>query len=424
MRSSSTTSPRYLLAALMCGNLLEYFDFFIFAHFSFLLASKFYPPVSPLYDAIIGGLFFAIGFLARPLGGYIFGRMADFKGRRKSIMLSVLGMAIPTLCIGLSPTYAQIGIIAPIALIVCRIIQGMCMGGEFTNGGILLIENYGWKRAGTVAGLYNSAAGMGSLLAIVCVAIATRPGMPDWFWRVPFILAATFGIFTFYLRSFVLESPLFENEVRISSGENLKLLSSQHLRYIYRAFCVGAVTGVLVWIPLNYTSFYMTKILGIPLYAAVKMTVLAVVGHNVLTVVFGWLSDKVGMKKVMIGACLTLLVCLYPAFMLLHNQYFVLFQLIMILPAAMSYSVVHPLNSFEVPVLIRGRLSGFVFSAGLSIFAGLTPLITNTLTQLMGGSLVGVMIYIGTVVLFGGASLLWLFKESPDAQKSEFRLAA
>lgn len=420
----SPKPPKYLLAALMCGNLLEYFDFFIFAHFSFLLASKFYPPISPLHDAIIGGLFFAIGFLARPLGGYIFGRMADFKGRRKSLMLSVLGMAIPTLCIGLSPTYAQVGIVAPIALIICRIIQGMCMGGEFTNGGILLIENYGWKRAGTVAGLYNSAAGMGSLLAIACVAIATRPGMPDWSWRVPFILAAVLGVVTFYLRSFVRESPLFESEAKISSGENLKLLSSQHLRYVCRAFCVGAVTGVLIWIPLNYTSFYMTKILGIPLHTAVKMTVLAVIGHNVFTVIFGWLSDKVGIKKIMMAACLIQLICLYPAFVLLHNHHFALFQLIMILPAAMSYAVVHPLNSFDVPVLIRGRLSGFAFSAGLSIFAGLTPLVTNTLTQLMNGSLVGVMIYIATVVLFGGISLLWLFKESPATQKGEFRLAA
>jgi len=416
--------PKYLLAALMCGNLLEYFDFFIFAHFSFLLAPKFYPPISPLHDAIIGGLFFAIGFLARPLGGYIFGRMADFKGRRKSLMLSVLGMAIPTLCIGLSPTYGQVGIIAPIALIACRIIQGMCMGGEFTNGGILLIENYGWKKAGTVAGLYNSAAGMGSLLAIACVAIATRPGMPDWSWRVPFIFAAVLGVVTFYLRSFVRESPVFENEAKIRSGENLRLLSSQHLKYVYRAFCVGAVTGVLIWIPLNYTSFYMTKVLGIPLHTAVRMTVLAVVCHNIFTAIFGWLSDKVGAKKIMIAACMMLLIFLYPAFLLLQNHHFILFQMVMILPAAMSYAVVHPLNSVDVPVLIRGRLSGFAFSAGLSIFAGLTPLITNTLTQLMNGSLVGVMIYVATVVLCGGLSLLWLFRDAPSAQKSELRAAA
>lgn len=420
----SPKPPKHLLAALMCGNLLEYFDFFIFAHFSFLLSSKFYPPISPLHDAIIGGLFFAIGFLARPLGGYIFGRTADFKGRRKSLMLSILGMAIPTLCIGLSPTYAQVGILAPIALIACRIIQGMCMGGEFTNGGILLIENYGWKKAGTVAGLYNSAAGMGSLLAIACVAIATRPGMPDWSWRVPFILAALLGMVTFYLRSSVRESPIFENEARIKSGEKLKLLSPQHLKYVYRAFCVGAVTGVLIWIPLNYTSFYMTKVLAIPLHTAVRMTVLAVVCHNVFTAIFGWLSDKVGIKKIMLAACLILLVGLYPAFLLLQNHHFMLFQIIMILPASMSYAVVHPLNSFEVPVLIRGRLSGFAFSSGLSLFAGFTPLIANTLTQLMNGSVVGVMIYIATVVLCGGVALLWLFKAAPAAQKTELRAAA
>lgn len=419
-----SSPPKYLLAALMCGNLLEYFDFFIFAHFSFLLAPKFYPSIGPIQDAIISGLFFAIGFLARPLGGYVFGRMADFKGRRKSLMLSVLGMAIPTLCIGLSPSYQQIGILAPIALIACRIIQGMCMGGEFTNGGILLIENYGWKRAGTVAGLYNSAAGMGSLLAIACVSIVAQPGMPEWAWRVPFILAASLGVIAFYLRSFVRESPIFENEAKISSGENLSLLSANNLRYVYRAFCVGSITGLLIWIPLNYTSFYMTKILNIPLQDAVKMTVLAVVLHNGFTIIFGWISDKVGMQKVMAAACITSLIFLYPAFSLLGEHNFILFQIVMIFPASMAYSVVHPMSSFNVPVLIRGRLSGFAFSAGLSIFAGLTPLITNTITQLMNGSSVGVMIYIGSVVSLGGASLLWLHKEESATQKNEYRLVA
>ena len=416
--------PKHLLAALMCGNLLEYFDFFIFAHFSFLLAPKFYPSISPVHDAIIGGLFFAIGFLARPLGGYIFGRMADLGGRRKSLMFSVLGMAIPTLCIGLLPTYTQVGIAAPIALIACRIIQGMCMGGEFTNGGILLIESYGWKRAGTVAGLYNSSAGMGSLLAIACVAIATRPGMPEWSWRAPFILAAALGVIAFYLRTFVTESPVFESEKRIRSADEFKLFSPQHRRFVYRAFCVGAVAGVFIWIPLSYTSFYMTKVLSIPLHTAAKMTVLAVIGHNIFTAIFGWFSDKVGLQRTMLAACVTQLICIYPAFTLLHEQHFALFQLIMILPAAMAYSVVHPLSSLNVPVLIRGRVSGFSFSAGLSIFAGLTPLITNTLTQLMGGSLTGVMIYVATTGLLGGALLVWLLKEVPVVKKSELRLVA
>jgi MFS family permease len=418
--------PKHLLAALMCGNLLEYFDFFIFAHFSFLLAPKFYPSISPVHDAVISGLFFAIGFLARPLGGYIFGRMADIKGRRKSLMFSVLGMAIPTLCIGLLPTYPEVGIVAPIALIACRIIQGMCMGGEFTNGGILLIESYGWKRAGTVAGLYNSSAGMGSLLAIACVAIATRPGMPDWSWRVPFIVAAVLGVIAFYLRSFVKESQVFKTENAIHSAQDFKLLSPQHRRFIYRAFCVGAVAGVFIWIPLSYTSFYMTKVLSIPLHIAAKMTVLAVIAHNIFTAIFGWLSDKVGLQRTMFAACITQLICIYPAFILLHEHHFALFQLIMVLPAALAYSVVHPLSSLNVPVLIRGRVSGFAFSAGLSIFAGLTPLITGTLTQLMGGSATGVMIYVATTGLLGGTLLIWLLKETPAPQnkKANLRLVA
>ncbi len=413
-----------MLAALMCGNMLEYFDFFIFAHFTFLLAPKFYPSINPLYDSIIAGFFFAIGFLARPIGGYFFGRIADFTGRRKSLMFSVLGMAIPTLCIGLLPTYTEVGIVAPIALITCRIIQGLCMGGEFTNGGVLLIESYGWKKAGTVSGLYNFSSGMGSLLAIACVAVVSSPGMPAWAWRVPFIFAAFLGIVAYYLRSYINESPVFEQESHMGSAQSLKLLSGKNRRYFIRAFCAGAIAGVFVWIPLSFTSFYMTKILAIPLHTAVKMTVLAVVVHGLLTAVFGWISDRMGWKKMMIAGCVIQMILLYPAFTLLHDQQFVMFQLLMVIPAAMAYAVVHPLSSFQVPALLRGRLSGFSFSAGMCIFAGLTPMITITLTQLMDGSLFGVAGYILTVCVVGGISIHLLFKEKAISEKIEYRLVA
>lgn len=413
-----------LLSALMCGNMLEYFDFFIFAHFTFLLAPKFYPPISPIFDSVVAGFFFAIGFLARPIGGYFFGKIADFTGRRRSLMFSVLGMAIPTLCIGLLPTYAEVGIVAPIALITCRIIQGLCMGGEFTNGGVLLIESYGWRKAGTVAGFYNFSSGMGSLLAIACVAVVSSPGMPAWSWRIPFIIAAFLGVVAYYLRSYVSESPIFEQESRISYADNLKLLDNKHRRYFVRAFCTGAIAGVFIWIPLSFTSFYMTKILSIPLHTAVKMTVLAVILHSVFTAFFGWVSDRIGWKNMMIAGCFVQMALLYPAFALLYDHKFVMFQVLMVIPAAMTYAVLHPLGSFQVPVLLRGRLSGFALSSGLCIFAGLTPLITGSLTQLMGGSLFGVMSYLFVVSFLGVFMIYWLYKGNATIDKVEYRLVA
>lgn len=415
---------RTLLTALMAGNFLEYFDFFIFAHFSFLLAPKFYPSMGPLEDAIISGLFFAVGFLARPLGGYIFGKLSDFHGRRKSLMFSVLGMAIPTLCIGLLPTYAEVGLAAPIALVTCRIIQGLCVGGEFTNGGILLIEAYGWNKAGTVAGLYNSAAGTGSLLAIACVAVVTRSGMPEWSWRVPFIIAALLGIGACYLRKFVQESPAFLEEKLHHNPEEFSLFASKSRSHFIKAFTVGAIAGVFIWIPLSYTSFYMTKILGMPLYEASKMTVLAVITHNVLTAAMGWLSDRTGWNNMLLAACAFQLLMIFPSFWLLDNSYFALFQIIMAVPAAMAYAVVHPISAYKVPTLLRGRLSGFAFSAGLSIFAGLTPLITSTLTQIMNGSLMGVASYVLAVCSIGGLIMHRILKEQPMPLEHKLRMVA
>ncbi len=416
---------KFLLPALMCGNVLEYFDFFIFAHFSFLLAPLFYPPVNPIHDTIISGFFFAVGFLARPIGGYIFGYMADQQGRKKSLMLSVLGMAVPTLCIGLLPTYEQVGIIAPALLILCRIIQGMCMGGEFTNGGVLLIESYGWQKAGTVAGLYNAAAGTGSLLAIGCVAICSMPGMPDWAWRVPFVGAAALGVFSYYLRRYVSESPVFYREQFKEEASNLSILEKKHKKYVYRAIIVGGVAGVFIWIPLSYTSFFMTKIMKLPLQDAIQMTVYAVIGHNILTAIAGWISDKIGWRKMILGACAVQLILLYPAFIFLKLQAYMAFQTLMIIPAAMAYSVVHPLSAYDVPPLLRGRLSGFAFSAGLSTFAGITPLVTGTLTQFLNGKLFGVIIYIGIFAIFGFISLHYLLRDrKPVKREARLTMAA
>ena len=421
---SNSKFSKNLLAALMCGNMLEYFDFFIFAHFTFLLAPKFYPAINPMFDSIVAGFFFAIGFLARPVGGYFFGRIADFTGRSRSLMFSVLGMAIPTLCIGLLPTYAEVGIVAPIALITCRVIQGLCMGGEFTNGGVLLIESYGWNRAGAVAGFYNFCSGMGSLLAIACVAVVSSPGMPEWSWRIPFVIAAFLGVVAYYLRSYINESPVFEHESRIRSADALKLSDVKHGKFFARAFCTGAIAGVFIWIPLSFTSFYMTKILSIPLHIAVKMTVLAVILHSAFTAIFGWLSDRVGWKNMMITGCLVQMALLYPAFSLLYDKQFIMFQVLMVIPAAMTYAVLHPLGSFEVPALLRGRLSGFALSSGLCIFAGLTPLITSSLTQLMSGNLFGVMAYLFAVSFLGMLMIHWLYRPTKNSDKVEFRLVA
>ena len=168
----------------------------------------------------------------------------------------------------------------------------------------------------------------------------------------------------------------------------------------------------------------MTKILGMPLYEASKMTVLAVITHNVLTATMGWLSDRTGWNNMLLAACAFQLLMIFPSFWLLDNSYFALFQIIMAVPAAMAYAVVHPISSYKVPTLLRGRLSGFAFSAGLSIFAGLTPLITSTLTQVMNGSLMGVASYVLAICSIGGLIMHRIFKEQPVSSENKLRMVA
>jgi MHS family proline/betaine transporter-like MFS transporter len=374
--------------------MLEYFDFFLFAHFSFILAPLFYPPISPGIDSIIHSTFFAIGFLARPLGAFIFGKIADIQGRKPCLMMTVIGITIPTLIIGLLPTYNQIGILAPIILIICRVFQGIAVGGEFNNGAILLMESFGWKKAGTMSGYYNAASGTGSLLAILCIMIVTKQDMPTWVWRVPFFIAAILGLVGFYLRQFIKESPEFLHFNKKKVLAPAKLMP-QH----FKAFWVGAVSGVLIWIPLSFTSMYMTKVAGFSLQEGIKITTLAILLHNITTFIMGKISDKVGLWPMFFGALLFAIINYYPCFILLQNKHFVLFQVLTVIPAGVVYAVLHPLISYDVPPHSRGRVVGFSFSLGLSLFAGLTPMITSSILYMGNGKLTLIALYVITSII-------------------------
>ena len=175
------------MVSAMIGNALEYYDVMLYGFFALTIAPLYFPSNSPLTSHIAAMGAFAAGFLVRPLGGLIFGHIGDTYGRKKALVLSVLLATIPTFMIGILPTYDAIGIWAPIILICCRLVQGLCVAGEYVGASILIAEYTQRNKAGFACSLLPSSSLIGATIGSAFGAIATLSSMPPWAWRVPFM---------------------------------------------------------------------------------------------------------------------------------------------------------------------------------------------------------------------------------------------
>ena len=215
MATEDRTPLRRVVAASMIGTTIEWYDFFLYGSAAALVFNKlFFPSFDPFVGTLLAFATYAVGFVARPLGGIVFGHFGDRIGRKKLLMLSLVMMGVATVLIGLLPTYAAIGIWAPIGLIVLRLVQGFAVGGEW-GGAVLMAAEHGdaarrgfwasWPQAGVAAGSLLSA----GMLAIMAASMSEAEFL-DWGWRVPFILSAVLVAVGYYIRNRVSESPMFE----------------------------------------------------------------------------------------------------------------------------------------------------------------------------------------------------------------------
>src|SRR5215212_5678791 len=216
-RGERTPLRRVVLASLI-GTTIEWYDFFLYGSAAALVFNKlFFPSFDPLVGTLLAFATYAVGFVARPLGGIVFGHYGDRIGRKRLLMLSLVIMGVATILIGLLPTYAHVGVWAPVGLIALRLVQGFAVGGEW-GGAVLMAAEHGdaarrgfwasWPQAGVPAGNLLAAA----VLAIMA-AVQTEADFLEWGWRVPFVLSALLVVVGWYIRNRVAESPMFEMEL-------------------------------------------------------------------------------------------------------------------------------------------------------------------------------------------------------------------
>ncbi len=316
-------SMKRVVAASSAGTAFEWYDFFIFGSLATTIQKVFFAGLDPTTGLIAALGLFAAGFAFRPLGAIIFGVIGDRLGRKGAFLATVSLMGASTFLIGVLPTYATAGILSPILLILLRICQGIALGGEYGGAAIYVAEHAPNDQRGATTGWIQITASLG-LIAGLLVILGTRTvtgehGFLDWGWRVPFLISVVLLIVSVWLRFKLSESPAFaklKEEGDISHAplreafgrwDNLK-------RVLIAFFGIMCAQGAVWYLSFFYVQVFLTKSLGVPEATKDALVLAVTVASAPLYVFFGWLSDRVGRKPVMIGGMLLALVAYYPGF--------------------------------------------------------------------------------------------------------------
>ena len=317
-------SQRRLLIAGVAGNVLEWYDFSIYGFFALAIGQHFFPSHSKSTELIDAYGAFAAGFLMRPLGALVFGRIGDRLGRHHALMLSVLAMALPTFAIGLLPTYQQIGITATILMVALRLIQGLSVGGEYTTSVVFMVERCPSTRRGLVGAFGSSGAFAGVMLGSA-VGTAVASLMPQaalmlWGWRIPFLLGISIGIAGYFIRR---EISSAGEPVRVEPPPLRELLSTKSGR-IFQVAGFKVLDAVGFYLMFVYSTTYLSEIVGFSKRRALAINTIGMLAATITLPLAGALSDRIGRKPVLVASAALIAVFSWSLFNLLwHPQFHV-----------------------------------------------------------------------------------------------------
>ena len=309
---------RRVIAAGMIGNVLEWYDFAIYGYFASEIGKQFFRQQDPVSQLLSAFGVFAVGYLMRPVGGALVGHIGDRLGRRAALTFSVTAMAIPTFLIGLLPGYATLGLLAPIALTLLRMVQGLSVGGEYTSSIVFLVEQAPEGRRGLMGALAACAATtgilLGSAIGAAFAASMSAAALASWGWRLPFLLGLLVGIAGYFLRRHVIESAPPQQRPRPPLVETL----NDHWRTVL------GFAGLAVF---NAVGFYVSFVFlvswlnadGIPPSRALEINTFSMTVLVPVVIAAGALSDRLGRKPLLILACALGFVGAIPLFWLLNH---------------------------------------------------------------------------------------------------------
>lgn len=314
---------RTVVAASAAGTAFEWYDFFIFGALAGVIARHFYAEVSEATAYILALLTFGVGFVVRPLGALVFGWFGDRTGRKTTFLVTITVMGLATVAIGLLPGYAAIGVAAPILLILMRVLQGFALGGEYGGAAIYVAEHAPTRRRGFLTGWIQTTAAVGLIGALGVILVTRRivgaEAFDDWGWRIPFLISALLLAISLWIRLRLNESPAYRRMEAESATRRApfreSFLTWRNGRFVLIAlFGIMIAQGAVWYCGYFYSRFFMERILKVDT-ATVDMLMLWLTATSAgLYVFFGWLSDRVGRKPVMLFGMILALVAFFPGF--------------------------------------------------------------------------------------------------------------
>lgn len=370
------------LIACSIGNTLEWFDYTLYGVFATTLSKLFFPNDDPALSNLLIYVVFALGFASRPIGGIILSHIGDKLGRRKALLASILLMSIPTFLLGLLPTYEQIGIWAPIILIIIRLLQGVAIGGEFTGAMVYLVEESDEKHRGFFGSWSDFGSPLGVLLGLILASLLTslmsQEDFDNFGWRVPFLLSIFIALFGAYLRLKLEETDVFANTPK----EGIPLIKTlrHHKKTTASTAIVAAFGGVSFYILLTFLHNFLKAHTHLTQHEAFEVTCLANIAMLFMIPLGGYLSDKLTRKKTLMYSIIISMVLAVPLFYTLDKSLIaqhIIFEILFAASVGLFFGGRAAFFAEAFPTSVRCTAVSLAFGISHSLFAGTTPLMAE-----------------------------------------------
>jgi MFS transporter, MHS family, shikimate and dehydroshikimate transport protein len=378
------------------GTIIEWYDFLIYATAATLVFNRaFFPTFDPLASTLAALATYAVGFLARPLGGAVFGHFGDRLGRKSMLVLTLFIMGLSTFLIGLLPTYASIGVLAPVLLIVLRIIQGIGLGGEWGGASLMVLEHAPADRRGFYASFVQIGFPIGLVLASLVFAVVTK--LPDddfasYGWRIPFLISIVLLAVGIFVRRRVPETPVFESLKKRDSLSSNPVGEAVGKNTGTFLVAVGLKISEVSWVYMLtvFVVGYATTKLGLPKPMMLDAVMFAALLELISLPLFGWLSDRIGRRPLFIYGALFTIAFAFPLFWMVESKSTVLIFAAIMIAMNFGHGMMFGPESAYFPELFgsRVRYSGasFGFQVSAALGGGFSPIIATAMVGYFGGT--------------------------------------
>ncbi len=373
------------------GNLIEWFDYASYGYLATVIAAVFFAPGNKTAALLATFAVFAVSFVVRPLGGVVWGYFGDKIGRKKILVLTVIIMSLATFSIGLIPGYAQIGIVAPILLFVCRVIQGFSASGEYAGAAAFIAEHAPDKKRGLLVSMVPASTAGGLVLGAIIASLLefnlSAGALQSWGWRIPFLLSGPLGMFALFIRLRLEDPKVFKEmekqEKHSQDQKNPSFLQGirENRRQVVAAFGVVSLNAVGFYIILTYMPTYLSQELGFNSVASILTTILSLVSYVLFLPIIGSIADRLGRKPVLITACILFVLLTYPIFIMLSwgGGFAVLAQILLGAILAGNDGVLATFLSEMFPTNVRYSCFALSFNSSNALFGGTAPFIATFL---------------------------------------------